>query len=195
MRMKKYVLGAFALVALLAACKNEEHEKEIGEINALRVKLVKTDSLLKNVDGDLAERISTEMKNNTQFIQFNIDKIGDTIDFKTAMLLNNYRSMLPSFNAIAENHEHIEKAIDSANVSLANLEHDIRNNTLAKPLTPESAIEQEEEQVNEMYEYAGSMRSTLDKVKAGYDTLAPKIDEYMKTLTQRLAEKMAAPKK
>jgi hypothetical protein len=46
-----------------------------------------------------------------------------------------------------------------------------------------------------MYEYTGTMRSTLDRVKAGYDTLAPHVENYMKELSQKLAEKNAMPPK
>ena len=195
LRMKKHLIIGIAIVAFFSACKSEKHDKDLTEINNLRIKLVKTDSMLKNVDREEAERIATELKNNTQFIQFNINKIGDTLDFKTALLLNNYRSLLPAFETVADNHKRISTAIDSTNTTLNNLEHDIQNNSLAKNLTPESCVEQESEQVNEMYEYAGTMSSSLDRAKVGYDSLAPKISDYMKVLNQKLADKQAgAPK-
>jgi len=151
-----------------------------------------TDLLLKNVDHEMAERLGTEVKNNSQFIQFNINKIGDTIDFKTALFLSNYKALLEGFEGIAENGDRLEIAIDSTKKTLDNLEHDIVNNTLAKGLTAAGCIKQEEEHVDEMYEYAGTMRSTLDKAKAGYDTLTPKVNEYMKVLNQKLVEKSSS---
>lgn len=193
---KKHLIFGMAIVAVLSSCNGEKHEKEMAAINELRVKLHKTDSMLKNVDREDAERMAAELKNNAQFIQFDINKIGDTIDRKSALLLNNYHSLLPAYESVAENHKKISSAIDSTITSLNNLEHDIQNNSLAKNLTAESCIEQEEELVNEMYEYAGTMRSTIDKAKLGYDSLAGKISDYMKILNQKLADKQAnAPKK
>ncbi len=194
--MKKHLIIGFVLAAFLFACKGEQHEKEIGEINGLRAKLGKTDSLLKNVDQDMAERLGTEVKNNSQFIQFNINKIGDTLDFKTALFLSNYKMLLEGFESVSENGELLEVAVDSTEKTLNDLEHDISNNSLAKGLTAEGSIKEEQEHVDEMYEYASRMRSTLANVKASYDTLTPRVNEYMKTLNQRLAEKNAtAPTK
>jgi hypothetical protein len=193
--IKKHLIIGIIIAAFLSSCKGESHDKEMTDINNLRIKLVRTDSILKKIDQEEAERLATELKNNSQFIQFNINKIGDTIDFKTSLLLNNYHSLLPAFEAVADNHKKIAAAVDSTNTSLNYLEHDIQNNSLAKNLTPEGCIEQEEEQVNEMYEYAATLRPSFDKAKKGYDSLSPKIADYMKSLNQKLADKMAAPKK
>jgi hypothetical protein len=35
------------------------------------------------------------------------------------------------------------------------------------------------------------MRSSLDRAKSGYDTLTPKIAEYIKQLNQKLADKQS----
>ncbi len=192
--MKIQLIALTLLLTSLTACVREKHEKELAEINALRAELSKTDSLLIKTDLEFAERMAAEVKNNTQFIQFNISKLGDTVDFKTYKLLNNYGSLLPAFEKVAENHKHISAAIDSTNRSLDNLQHDFMENVLAKNLSSESCLQLEKEQVNGMYEFAGAMRSSLDKAKAGYDTLAPKISDYMKLLNQRLADKFGAVK-
>lgn len=190
--MKKQLIIAFSIVGVFFSCRGEQHEKEIAQINSMRNKLEMTDLLLKNVDLEMAERLGTEVKNNSQFIQFNINKIGDTIDFKTAVFLSNYKALLEGFEGVAENGERLEIAIDSTEKTLNNLEHDIVNNSLAKGLTAEGCLKQEEEHVNEMYEYAGTMRPILEKAKASYDTLTPKVNDYMKLLNQKLAEKSSS---
>jgi hypothetical protein len=167
----------------------EKHDKELAEITSLRAELLRTDSLLSKTDLEFAERMAAEVKNNTQFIQFNLKKLGDTVDFKTYKLISNYGSLLPAFEKVAENHKHLSAAIDSTNRSLNDLEHDFEKNSLAKNLTPEFCIQQEKAQIKEMYDYVGIMRSSLGKAKSGYDTLAPKIADYMKLLNRQLAVK------
>lgn len=175
------------IAVMLASCKVVNHDKELAEINALRTKLNQTDSILKIADREEAERFATELKNNTQFIQFNINKIGDTLDFKSALLLNNYHSLLPAFEAFVADHKQLSAAIDSTKKTLDNLVHDLQNNALSKTLSAETCVLQEKEQVNQMYEFAVTMRSSLTRAKAGYDTLTPKISDYMKSLNQQLA--------
>lgn len=187
--VKKHLIYMIVIAASLAACKRINYDKELAEINSLRAKLNQTDSILKIADREEAERFATELKNNTQFIQFNINKIGDTLDFKSALLLNNYRSLLPAFEAFVADHKKLSTAIDSTGKTLDNLVHDLQNNSLAKNLSAQTSVLQEKEQVNEMYEYAGIMRSNLKRAKSGYDTLTPKIAEYMKSLNQQLADK------
>lgn len=187
--MTRALLIGILLLTSLSGCIREKHEKELASIASLRIQLSKTDSVLSKTDLELAERMAAEVKNNTQFIQFNINKLGDTIDFKTYKLINNYGSLLPAFEKVAENHKHLAAAIDSTNKSLDALVHDFENNSLAKNLSPELCVQQENEQVNSMYDFAGAMRSSFDKAKAGYDTLGPKIADYMKTLNQMLAAK------
>lgn len=192
--MKKHFGKIFVFIVMFAACKNAEHEKQISDINNLRAKLVKTDSILNSVDAERAEELETEVKNNSQFIQFNINKIADTIDFKTALFLSSYKMVQDAFGGLAENHKRIKTAADSTSKNLDNLEHDINNNSLAKGLTPESCIEQETEHVNEMYEFAAKLHSVFDRAKLGYDTLTPKINAYMKLQNQILTERQAQGK-
>ncbi len=187
--MKLNLMILSLLLTCLTACVRDKHEKELAAINSLRADLLKTDSLLNKTDLEFAERMAAEVKNNTQFIQFNLKKLGDTVDFKTYKLISNYGSLLPAFEKVAENHKHLSAAIDSTNKSLIDLQHDVEKNSLAKNLTPESCIQQEKTQISEMYDYVGIMRSSLNRAKAGYDTLSPKIAEYMKSLNQKLAEK------
>lgn len=187
--MKLNVMILSLIITTLTACVRKNLDKEIAAINSLRAELVRTDSLLGKTDLEFAERMAAEVKNNTQFIQFNLKKLGDTVDFKTYKLISNYGSLLPAFEKVAENHKHLSAAIDSTNKSLNDLEHDFEKNSLAKNLTPEFCIQQEKAQIEEMYDYVGIMRSSLGKAKSGYDTLAPKIADYMKWLNRQLAEK------
>jgi hypothetical protein len=189
--MKLHLIAGILLITTLSSCVREKHEKELVEINSLRTALNHTDSVLSKTDLELAERMAAEVKNNTQFIQFNLHELGDSVDFKTYKLISNYGSLLPAFEKVAENHKHLSAAIDSTNKSLDNLVHDLEKNSLAKNLTPESCIQNEKEQVNGMYEFAGAMRSSLDRAKSGYDTLTPKIAEYIKQLNQKLADKQS----
>src|ERR1044071_3713195 len=159
MIMKRHLVIMFSIAIVFVACKNAEHEKQMADINAIRVKLVKTDSMLNKVDAETAKRLETEVKNNSQFIQFNINKIADTIDFKTALFLSSYKMVQDALEGLVENHRRIKIAADSTSKNLDNLEHDINNNSLANGLTAESCIEQEEEHANEMYEFAGKLRS------------------------------------
>lgn len=191
--MRTHLFTGILLAAFFAACNGAQHKEALEEIDGLRLKLKQTDSLLANVDREEAERLGTEVRNNSQFIQFNVNKIGDTLDFKTALFLTNYRSLLRGFETVDETHKRIGMAVDSITNNLGNLQHDIQNNSLAKGLTPEGCIEQEEEQVNEVYERAGELRSILESAKAGYDTLAPKVRDYMAELSIRLAEKQNTP--
>ena len=187
--MNSNLMIFFLVLVSLTGCVRDKHEKELAEIDALRAQLSKTDSLLSKTDLEFAERMAAEVKNNSQFIQFNLHTLGDTLDFKTYKLVSNYGSLLPAFEKVAENHKQLAIAIDSTNKSLDNLAHDFEKNSLARNLSPDWAVQHEKEQVNSMYEFAGTMRSSLDRAKSGYDTLAPEIAEYIRFLNQKLAEK------
>lgn len=189
--MKKHLITGLAITALFFACKGESHDKEITEIGKLRNVLMQSDSVLGKIDREDAERLGTEVRNNSQFIQFNINKLGDTLDFKTALLLTDYRSLLKSFETAEETHKKLKSAVDSTRMNLENLEHDLKNNSLAQGLTPEGCVEQETEQVNAIYERSKEIRSMLEGAKGSYDTLNPKISAYMKELNLKLAEKEA----
>jgi hypothetical protein len=193
-RMKSDLMILAILLTSLTACVREKHEKELAEINALRLQLSGTDSLLLKTDLEFAERMAAEIKNNTQFIQFNLHTLGDTMDLKTYTLVSNYGSLLPAFEKVAENHKHLATSIDSTNKSLDNLAHDLEKNSLAKNLSPDWAVQHEKEQVSSMYEFAGEMRSSLNRAKNGYDTLSPKIAAYIKFLNQKLADKQGGMK-
>lgn len=187
--MKKHLVSVIAIAALFFACNGETHDTEIAEIGKLKIVLQQSDSVLGKMDREEAERLGTEVRNNSQFIQFNINKIGDTLDFKTALLLTDYRSLLKSFETAEETHKKLKSAVDSTRVNLENLEYDLKNNSLAQGLTPQSCVEQETEQVNAIYDRSKEINTLLENAKGSYDTLAPKIVEYMKALNLKLAEK------
>ena len=193
--MKKYFFYTTIALAAFASCKNEPYKEEVEEIGRLRVKLVQTDSILKTVDAEDAERLGTEVRNNSQFIQFNLRKVGDTLDYPSALLLTNYQALLRGFETVDETHKKITMAIDSVEHSLDNLEHDLRNNSLAQGLSPEECVEEESEQVKELNDRSKELQPLFVNTKASYDTLAPKIRDYMGKLNQRLSEKQAEPNK
>jgi hypothetical protein len=193
--MKKHLFIVIVAVAMLAACKNEKNEKALAGIKDLRVKLAGTDSILASVDRSEIDKLESEVKNNSQFIQFNVGKVGDTLDFKTALLLTDYRALRKQFAGYSEDHKRLTAAVDSASKSLDNLEHDLMNNTLAEGLTPEGSLKQEEEQVNQMYDFALDLRSGFTAAKLEHDTLAPKISDYMRLLNEKLATQQSPPNK
>ena len=185
-KVLKYLLPSAISSILLFSC-GVKNEKELDEIKDLRVKLTKVDSMLKSVDADLAENKAAELKNNSQFIQYNINKLGDTLDFQTALFLNYYRALLRSYETVAQSHEQIGSKADSTRHGLDDLEHDITENSLADGLTPESCLEREEEQVNYLFDHAKTLHEMLNNATAGYDTLNPKVAQYMNNLKVKLS--------
>ncbi|HTL80712.1 MAG TPA: hypothetical protein VL651_03345 [Bacteroidia bacterium] len=184
---KKHIVPAIVTTFFLVSCFGEKNQKQLDEIKDLRAKLTEVDSMLKGVDAEYAESKAAEVKNNAQFIQFNIQKIGDTLDFQTALFLDTYHTLLRSFETVAESHDKISETVDSTRNGLDDLEHDIRENSLAEGLTPEGCLEREQEQVNYLYDNAKQLRSMLDKAKAGDDTLTPKVNQYMTDLKVKLS--------
>lgn len=189
--MKKNFISILCTAAFLFSCNGTVHKEEIEEIGNLRSVLQQSDSVLGKIDREEAERLGTEVRNNSQFIQFNINKVGDTLDFKTGLLLTDYRSLLKSFETAEETHKKLKSAVDSTRMNLDNLEYDLKNNTLAQGLTPEACVEQETEQVNAIFDRSKEIYTLLNNAKGSYDTLAPKIADYIKLLNVKLAEKQA----
>jgi hypothetical protein len=193
--MKKVILYGTLIAAAFVACNSVSHEKELAEINKLRALLLKTDSLLGTVDHEEAEQLATEVKNNSQFIQFNITQIGDTIDFQTGVMISDYRALLKSFEIVDDSYKSLSSAVDSVAKNLDNLEHDLKNNSLSNSLTPEGCIAQEKDQANTIYERAGEIRSMQIEAKTKYDSLAPKIKDYMLQLNQAMNQLSPTDKK
>ena len=186
--MKKHLFYiAFAALAF-SGCKNP-YEKELAQLEAVRKTLSAADSVLAITNAAEAERLAKEVRNNLQLVQFNINKIGDTIDFKTALLLTEFRSLAKSLESVEKSHKRIGMAVDSAANNLGNLEHDLMNKSLAKEFTAEAAVAAERRQAEDLYGRAKNLPLQLSTIKAGYDTLAPAINNYLAELKRRLAEK------
>lgn len=185
--MKSVIIATTAASMLFAvACSTPEVNKKVaGEVEKLQISLVATDSALKKIDAEKAEELAKIIKSNSQLIQGSINQIGDTIDFKTGLMLTDYRSLYKNFDVVKENCTGLSRAIDSTQMNLNNLVSDLRSNTLAKGLTPDSALAYETRQALLLDSYVKEIQERFTNSLAAYDTLAPRVQLYIESIKAR----------
>lgn len=192
---RNLILSAAFVLALFSACSSGDANKAAATTaDSLQAALIFTDSALAKIDVEMAEHMAEEIKNNAQFIQRAINKAGDTLDFKTGLLLSNYRALYEDCEVVVKNHKLLGAAIDSSSVNLENLIHDLRNNNMNTGLTPDSAIAHERRQVSQLNIFVKEMQSKLTTARSSYDTLAPKVELFLLDVSQRSGlQPMALP--
>lgn len=178
----KSSLILFSTVALLwmTACGvPEANSRAADEVEKLQADLVKTDSALRKIDVDKAEGIARIIKNNSQYIQSNMNNMKDTLDFKTGLVLTDYRALYKDLDAVKKNTRGLSTAIDSMQINLGNLISDLRSNTLSDGLTADSALAYEKRQALQLAAFVKEVDTRLKSALAQYDTLSPRVDSYI----------------
>ena len=186
-KMKSAVIAFAALSMLLAAACSvpEVNNKVAGEVEKLQIRLIATDSALKKIDAEKAEELAKTIKSNSQFIQASMNQVRDTIDFNTGLMLTDYRSLYKDFEVVKKNCEGLSRAIDSTQMNLNNLVSDLRSNTLAKGLTPDSALAYETRQAAQLDTYVKDIQMRYTNSLTAYDSLAPRVQVYIEGVKAR----------
>ncbi|MCU0432471.1 MAG: hypothetical protein MUC87_03325 [Bacteroidia bacterium] len=180
------ILASALGLLLLAGCGTPAaNEKAAVEAEKLAAVLGSADSILNKVDAEKAEDIARQIKNNSQFIQSSIPKMGDTLDFNTALFLTDYRSLYKNFEVVEKNHGLLRRAIDSTRINLGNLVNDLRSNSLNAGITPDSAVAYEARQASQLYAFAGDIQKRYIQASSQYDTLVPRVNQYLELIKTR----------
>lgn len=180
------ILAAAIGLAFLTGCGTPAaNEKAADEAEKLQAVLGSADSILQKIDVEKAENSARQIKNNSQFIQSNIPKMGDTLDFNTALFLTDYRSLYKDFEVVEKNHRLLRQAIDSSRINLGNLVSDLRSNSLTAGLSPDSAVAYEKRQAAQLREFAIDIQKRLAQATTQYDSLVPRVNEYLELIKQR----------
>lgn len=182
--MKNLILvGAFAIGLLLVNCGGEDYTHELGVIDSLKKELAATDSLITSLNrADIARR-ADDITNNSKFIQFNVNKLKDTLDFSTALLLTEYKKTGDAYKRMDAELSKLNSAIDSASIGLENLKHDLTNNSLAEGVDAGTSIQHESTQVFQIKTYANDLAKSLENTRKSYDTLLPKVNTFVDKLS------------
>jgi hypothetical protein len=113
--------------------------------------------------------------------------LKDTLDYNTALMLTEYREAGKFFDKIRNEAQHVGRSVDSARVSLNNLKHDLESNSLAEGIDLNASLAGERAQVAEMKAYAENLQVMVKAAVASHDTLAPKVNVYVKQLNEKLS--------
>jgi len=180
-------LGLGVIIALLGvSCKGPAHEAELKTIDSLKHVLAQTDSVLALVNIEEVKIRHDEMHNNMQFIQINIDKMGDTLDFKTGLYLSEYKQLRKQLRLIQSGVVQNAALADSVMKNLNDFEHDLKNNTLDKSVNLEGAMAAEKMQVNALYQGSLNLPKLFIGSRASYDTLSPKVNAFVDQLSTKM---------
>ena len=193
MKRNAGLIGVAFITVSIFSCKGADYSKELSTIDSLRNVLRATDSLAALANPEETEEKAEEIENNCSYIQMNVNKVKDTLDFNSALLLTEYRGLAKELESVAKNGKKLEAAVDSVNRNLDDLAHDLTNNSLADGLTAAECVKKEADQVKEMREYADVMLKKKADAQATLDTLQPKINDYVRQMNLRLLE--VQPKK
>jgi hypothetical protein len=175
------------IALLLVTCKGEDYSHELSEIDSLKKVLVSTDSLIASLNtADINRRIQ-DIADNSKFIQFNMNKLGDTLDYSTALLLTEYRETGTRYRFVNDETLRLSNAIDSMNKGLDNLKHDLENHSLAKGIEGKASVVHESTQVNAIRSYAVELKSSLESTRKSFDTLLPKVNAFVNRMSVRVA--------
>lgn len=179
------LLFTSVITLLLVTCKGEDYTRELSEIDSLRKVLNTTDSLLVSFNSSDITKRAQDIADNSKFIQFNVNKLGDTLDYGTALLLAEYGRAGERFRQANEEMIRIANAIDSMEVNLDNLKHDLENHSLSENVDGKASVIHETSQVNVIYTAAETLKSSLNNTRRSYDTLLPKVNSYVQWMTTR----------
>src|SRR5688572_13198173 len=86
------LVGALAIGLLLVNCRGEDYTHELSVIDSLKRELANTDSFITSLNRADITRRAEEITSNSKFIQFNVNRIKDTLDYSTALLLTQYKN-------------------------------------------------------------------------------------------------------
>lgn len=181
--MKPHLIFIMVIGIFLASCKGEDYTHELGMIDSLKKELAATDSLITSLNrADIARR-AEEITNNSKFIQFNVNKIKDTLDFSTALLLTQYKNTGDAYKRMEEELNKLNSAIDSASIGLENLKHDLTNHSLAEGMEAGSSVQNECTQIYQIKTYANDLAKSLENTRKSYDTLLPKVNAFVQKVS------------
>ncbi|MFM2017069.1 MAG: hypothetical protein RL007_725 [Bacteroidota bacterium] len=185
--MKKHLVYAIAASSLLFSCGGPDRTAELKTVDSLNQVLNATDSIIASLNLDDVKKRADEVANNRKYIQFNVNMLKDTLDFNTALMLTEYREAGKFFDKIKNEAQHVDRSVDSARVSLNNLKHDLENNSLAEGIDLNASLASERVQAAEMKAYAENLQVMVKATVASHDTLAPKVNVYVKQLNEKLS--------
>lgn len=185
--MRLRVLFVSLIALLLVTCKGEDYSHELSEIDSLKKVLVSTDSLIASFNVADITRRTQDIADNSKFIQFNVNKIGDTLDYSTALLLTEYRETGNKYSFMNQELVRLSNAIDSMNTGLENLKHDLENHSLAEGIDGKASVVHESVQVNVIHSYANELKTSLENTRKSYDTLLPKVNAYVNMMSAQVA--------
>jgi hypothetical protein len=189
--MNKTLLQIFSMAAsvgFLTACgPSQDYTAELKTIEMCRADLVRLDSTISLVKPDQVENLTLQINNTSSFTQTAINKIGKTIDFKTAEMLTEFRALRKPFEGVSENYELIRASIDSTAKNLESLEHDLKKNTLAEGLTAAECVKRERANIDALAEQTQIVINNYVNSKLAFDTLQPKVMNYAQQLNLQLA--------
>lgn len=181
--MKPHLIFIMVIGIFLASCKGEDYTHELVMIDSLKKELAATDSLITSLNrADIARR-AEEITNNSKFIQFNVNKIKDTLDFSTALLLTQYKNTGDAYKRMEEELNKLNSAIDSASIGLENLKHDLTNHSLAEGMEAGSSVQNECTQIYQIKTYANDLAKSLENTRKSYDTLLPKVNAFVQKVS------------
>lgn len=185
--MTSRLLFIGVIAVLLVNCRGEDYTQELGIIDSLENVLVSTDSMIVSLNrADIAKR-GNDIDANSKFIQFNVNKSGDTLDYSTALLLTQYKKAGEAYHDMDKQLGKLNNTIDSARLSLENLKHDLANNSLEEGLDARSSVLNETTQVNEIHSYAIDLKKSLEDTRRSYDTLLPKVNAFVQRISADVA--------
>lgn len=185
--MKKHLVYTAILSLFLFSCGGPDRTAELKTVDSLMKVLDATDSIIGTLNLDDVKKRGEEVANNRKYIQFNVNMLKDTLDFNTALMLTEYREAGKFFDKIKNEAMHVDRSVDSARVNLNNLKHDLENNSLAAGIDVNASLNSERAQVAEMKSYAENLQLMAKATVASHDTLAPKVNAYVKLMNEKLA--------
>ena len=181
------ILIPLLFLLLLVNCNGEDYSHELSEIDSLKTVLTETDSLITSLNNPEITQRAQDIADNSKFIQFNVNKLGDTLDYSTALLLTEYRETGVKFRFVSDELTRLSMAIDSMYMNLDNLKHDLENHSLAEGVEGKASVTHVSSQVNVLSSYSNELRTTLDNTRHSYDTLLPKVNACVNRINARVA--------
>lgn len=172
---------------LLVTCKGEDYSHELSTIDSLKRVLISTDSLIASLNTADITRRTEDIANNSKFIQYNVTRQADTLDYITGLLLTEYRETGNKYRHANEEITRLSNAIDSMSRGLDNLKHDLENYSLAEGVDGKASVVHETSQVSVVTSYAFELKSSLENTRKSYDTLLPKVNAFVNRINARMA--------
>ncbi|MFA5575068.1 MAG: hypothetical protein WC994_08455 [Brumimicrobium sp.] len=167
------------------ACKDNEKEMYISQIDSLILKLDSLDYIANNEEIQYSSSIQETVSATIESIKKNYK--NDTIDFSLAENLDNYQEIGDALLVNSANLSKVKEVIPKIKDNLEKLRHDVKFGVNERS-EYQTFVDEETEKVEDVKEVLTYYLNTKSEYESWYDSLHPIVHQFEQSLQSNINE-------